>query len=87
MSVSCDAVPSHQGFAEHMGGISFPMASDFHPKGQISELYGVYNPERGTSRRSTFIIDREGIIRYKKVYESGLPDNEELLVELAKLGR
>lgn len=85
VSVSCDSAFSHGGWAEHMGGIAFPMASDFHPKGQICEMYGVYNAERGNSRRATFIVDKEGVIRYKKVYESGLPDNQELLVELNKL--
>lgn len=85
MSVSCDSASSHGGWAQHLDGISFPMAADFHPKGQISEMYGVYNPERGNSRRSTFIIDKNGVIRYKKVYESGLPDNKELLAELDTL--
>lgn len=84
--MSCDSIHSHRVFAEHIGGCSFPILSDWWPHGQAAEAYGVLNSDTGTARRSTFIIDRDSVIRYKKIHEPGtLPDVEELLAELAKL--
>lgn len=85
LGASCDGRLSHAAFAEHMGGISFPILTDFHPHGEVAQLFGVYNPERGTAIRSVFLIDEEGYLRWVKVYTRGLPENEELLTELAKL--
>ncbi len=70
-----------------MGNVPYPVLADFHPKGQVSQAYGVYNEERGTSRRAIFIIDKEGVVRYKQVYERGIPNEEEILAEAAKLSQ
>ena len=46
----------------------------------------MFNDERGNNARSIFIIDREGVIQWTKVYEPGnLPDHAELLAELAEI--
>lgn len=37
--------------------------ADFWPHGAVAEAYGVLN-ERGFAKRQTFLIDREGIVRY-----------------------
>ena len=47
-----------------MGGVSFPLLSDWHPKGEMGKSYGVYSEEKGFTVRSTVIIDKEGIVRY-----------------------
>ncbi len=65
-----------------MGGVTFPMLSDFHPHGQVSSLYGAYNPDRGTSTRTLFIIDTAGKVSFRK---EGQPDMAELLAELDKI--
>ncbi len=85
MGVSVDPLPSSRAFAEHCSVTKFALASDFHPKGEVAGRYGVYNEERGTARRSVFIIDENGILRWSKIYTEGIPDNEELLAELDKL--
>ncbi len=87
ISISCDAAPSHNAFAMKLGGISFPMLSDFHPHGEVSRRYGVYNDSRGTPLRATYIIDLDGKVRWKKLYESvqGVLDVEEIIRELEKL--
>ena len=46
----------------------------------------MYNEERGTSRRSVFIIDKEGIVRFKQLYDRSLPNAEDILAEVEKLG-
>ncbi len=68
-----------------MGGINYPLLSDFWPHGQISDLYGVLRKE-GYSERAIFIIDKDGIIRYIDIHNiDEQPDNEVLLNELKKI--
>jgi mycoredoxin-dependent peroxiredoxin len=74
-----DSVYSHQAFADELGGIDFPLLADFHPKGAMTQAYGLWREERGYSRRAIIIIDREGIVRHVQVIERGAPDVEELL--------
>ena len=85
MGMSVDSVPTQRAFASGLGNIPYPLLSDFHPKGQVSQLLGIYNEERGTTRRAVLIIDKEGVIRFKKIYDQGLPDPKEILEELDKL--
>ena len=62
------------------------MLADFHPKGQVSQLYGVYNDERGTANRAVIIVDKQGTVRFKRVYASVQElDTKDILAELAKL--
>ncbi len=56
-----DARPTQKKFAEEMG-VEFTMLSDFGKS--LSRLYGVLDEERGMARRTTFVIDRTGIIRH-----------------------
>lgn len=60
--ISVDSIHSHRAWAEARK-IAFPLLADFHPKGAVAQLYGVYNEERGSARRVTFLIDAEGIVR------------------------
>ena len=80
-----DSVPSQRAFATSMGGVPYPILGDFHPKGKVAEQFGVYNSERGLNRRSVVVIDRDGVIRLKKVYDQGIPDAREILAEVEKL--
>ncbi len=43
-------------------GVDFPLLSDF-PHRTVSQAYGVYDPERGISKRTTLVVDKQGIIR------------------------
>jgi peroxiredoxin len=81
-----DSPFSHKAFAEKMGGINFPMLSDFYPHGAVCALYNCLRPE-GYPRRAIVIIDKQGVIRYRKEYEKGIPENKELLAELDKINR
>lgn len=85
LGVSVDSVPGLKAWAESLGGISYPLLSDFWPHGRVAELYGVLRQE-GTSERAIFLIDSEGTIRYIDIHDiNDLPDNEVLFGELAKL--
>lgn len=82
-----DTHHSHRVFAQQCGGVSYPLLSDFEPKGQVAKAYGVYNENQGTALRSTFVIDKNGVVRHSKVYPAGtIPDPDEILAEVKKLG-
>ena len=83
--MSVDSAPTQRAFATGLGNLPYPLLADFHPKGQVSELFGIYNEEWGVTRRAMIIIDKEGVIRYKRIYTEGLPDSKEILEELDRL--
>jgi alkyl hydroperoxide reductase subunit AhpC len=89
LSISCDSIYCHGAWAEKLGGITFPMLSDWHPKGEVSMRYGVYNDERGTPIRSIFVVDGDGVVRWKRIYPpgEGLPDVSEILGQIDALRR
>ena len=86
LSVSVDSVFSHKAFAEKMGGIGYPMLSDFFPHGAVCATYDCLRPE-GYPKRAVFIIDKQGMVRFRREYEKGIPDNKELLAELDNINR
>jgi len=70
-------------WAESLGGITYPLLSDFYPHGKVANLFGVLRPE-GHSERAIFVIDKNGMIRFAKVYDlDEQPDNDELFKVLA----
>ncbi len=79
-------MPSLKGWADFLGGVPFPLLSDFWPHGAVGKAYGIFNEERGMDKRAAYVVDAQGIIRYAKVYPQGtIPTSEELLAELRKL--
>ena len=70
LGISCDASPSLKTFAEQEG-IEYPLLSDFWPHGAVSQLYGSFFEERGFSLRGTFIVDKEGVLRWSVVNSPG----------------
>jgi peroxiredoxin (alkyl hydroperoxide reductase subunit C) len=87
LGISCDHAASHRAWATALGGLPYPELSDWEPKGQVSRAYGLWNSERGASQRAVLIIDKEGVIRYRRTYSAPhLPDLEEIARELQQLG-
>lgn len=66
LAISCDSVPTQRVFADQEG-YKFPVLSDFWPHGATSKAYGVFNEERGCAVRGTFIIDKQGVIRWQVI--------------------
>lgn len=75
LSVSVDSVMAHRVFAD-AEGLPYPMLSDFWPHGEVARAYGVFDDERGAAVRGTFILDRQGIVRWKVV--NAIPDARDL---------
>ena len=86
LGISVDSKDCLTAWAESLGGITYPLVSDFYPHGHIAKLYGVFRLEDGYSERAIFVIDKSCTIRYVDVHDIDLqPDNEELFRVLAGL--
>jgi peroxiredoxin len=86
LGISVDSVPSNTAWAKSLGGITYDLLSDFHPKGEVAKKYGAYRENDGISERALFIVDKEGKIAYKDIHDiSDQPDNEDLFEVLRKL--
>ncbi|WP_261568884.1 peroxiredoxin [Frankia gtarii] len=71
LAVSVDSPFAHKVWAEQQG-YEFPLLADFWPHGAVAEAYGIFNAERGIAVRGTFVIDKEGVVRWKVV--NNIPD-------------
>jgi mycoredoxin-dependent peroxiredoxin len=86
LQISADTIPSLKAWAEQLGGIPFPLLSDYWPHGAVGNAYGVFNDERGMDARSAFLVDAQGVIRYSHVYAQGtIPESADLLERLKKI--
>lgn len=85
LGISVDSVPCNTAWAKSLGGISYDLLSDFHPKGAVARAYGAYRENDGISERALFIVDKDGKIAYKDIHDiSNQPDNEDLFEVLRK---
>ena len=80
-----DSVFSHQAFAKELGGLPYELIGDFERK-MVTD-YGVRRDDvagySGMARRSIFIIDSEGVIRWTWVSsrETPQPDYDAVVAE------
>lgn len=85
LGISIDSVPCHKAWEKELGGLNYPLLSDFYPHGGVAERYGVLRKE-GYCERAIFIIDKQGVIRYAEVYDIGKkPPSDILFRELEKI--
>ena len=73
--ISCDHFFANRAFAER-DGYTFPILSDFWPHGEVSQAYGTFNEDAGAPNRGTYVIDREGIVRW--MVQNGISDARDL---------
>ena len=84
LPVSVDAVPSLTAFKEKER-MMVDLLSDFFRK--TAHDYGVLNEEKGTAKRSYFLVDKQGVLRWSHVEEHNGQRREdaELLEQIGKL--
>jgi mycoredoxin-dependent peroxiredoxin len=82
LAISTDATYSLRVFADN-DGLNFPLLSDFWPHGAVASAYGVFDDALGVARRSSFVIDRDGIVRWSVHNE--IPQGRDLGDHLAHL--
>jgi peroxiredoxin len=66
LSVSVDSPFAHKVWAQREG-FEFPLLSDFWPHGAVAQAYGVFNDEKGMANRGTFVIDKQGVVRFAEM--------------------
>jgi len=88
--VSTDSAASHKAFRA-MHHLPYPLLSDWNKT--VSRAYGVLHPKlgdyEGVSKRSVFVVDSEGVVRYKWVTEDPKvpPEEKRILEEVRKLAK
>ncbi|WP_139983699.1 peroxiredoxin [Nocardioides litoris] len=82
LGISCDPVYAQRAFADQ-DGLNFPLLSDFWPHGEVARSYGVLDEDRGAPRRSSYVVDRDGVLRWS-VHNPG-PQPRDLDEHLARM--
>ncbi len=78
IAVSADGMESHQAFAERLGGVPFPLASDEHL--EAAKAYGVVDDSGKRSKRALFVIDRGGkLLHAERWFQPGNPAQYEAM--------
>jgi len=87
VGISANVGFSQKAFADFLK-LNYPLLSDA-PNLEVIQAYGVFNQERRLAQRSWFVIDKSGIVRYKKVLGKGEPlvPNEQLIEEIKKINQ
>ncbi|MFI7597526.1 peroxiredoxin [Actinoplanes sp. NPDC049681] len=89
LTLSVDSVYSHKIWAEQEG-YDFPLLADFWPHGGVAQAYGVFNADRGFANRGTFLIDKQGVVRFAEMNQPGERRDQstwrETLAETLKVG-
>jgi mycoredoxin-dependent peroxiredoxin len=70
LTVSVDSPFAHKVWADREG-YEFPLLADFWPHGAVAQAYGVFNDERGFANRGTFLVDRDGVVRFAEMNMPG----------------
>jgi len=86
LAISVDSTAATAAWAAR-DGYEFPLLSDFWPHGAVAQQYGVFDAEKGLALRGTFLVDKEGVIRFAEV--NAIPDardQQRWRAALAELG-
>jgi peroxiredoxin len=86
LAISCDSIYTQRAFADR-DGIFFPLLSDFWPHGAVASAYGVLEEDEGCASRSSFVIDRDGVVRWVLHSERGEARDLDLQAERLRATR
>ncbi len=76
LAISCDPMYAQRAFAEKEG-YTFPVLADFWPHGATAKAYGIFQEAPGCATRGTFVIDKEGVLRWQII--NGLGDARNII--------
>lgn len=85
IGISTDGPFSHQAFSEKVG-MDFPLLSDYNK--DVIPRYGVQYDDlagfKGLAKRSVFVIDRDGVVKYKWVTDdpATMPNLDEVIAAI-----
>jgi peroxiredoxin Q/BCP len=85
LAISPQSIESHEGFAREEGGFAFPLLAD--ELREVGGAYGIIGP-LGFYRRSAFVVDGAGVLRYAHRSTAGLTfrPTAELVAAVAAAG-
>lgn len=82
LGVSVDSVHSHKEWIKQIGGLKYPLLSDFNK--EVSKRYDVLLEPEGIALRAVFIINPEGIIKYHLVHDLAVGRSVEEVLRVLK---
>jgi mycoredoxin-dependent peroxiredoxin len=82
LAISCDPVYALRAFADQ-DGLNFPLLSDFWPHGEVSRSFDVFDEKKGCSRRSSYVVDKDGMVRW--AVHNAMPEGRDLDEHLNQL--
>jgi thioredoxin-dependent peroxiredoxin len=78
IAVSADSLESHAAFAERLGGVPFPLASDVGL--EAAKAFDAVDDSGKRSRRAVFVVDRGGMILHAEPwFQPGNPGQYEAI--------
>ncbi|ULE32034.1 peroxiredoxin [Mycobacterium sp. IDR2000157661] len=83
LAISVGPPPTHKVWATQ-SGFTFPVLSDFWPHGAVAAAYGVFNESAGIANRGTFVVDRDGIVRFAEMKGPGEARDQALWTDALK---
>ncbi len=85
LGISTDNLPTLYAWTHTMGGLWFPVLSDFWPHGKVAQTFGLLRTN-GTAERALILIDKQGVIRYVDVHDiNERPRLEDIMQQLERL--
>jgi len=85
LGISVDGIWSHLAFAKDRK-LTFPLLTDFEPKGRVAKMYGAYKEAVGETARALFVIDAKGIVAWSHLSPDGInPGADGILSALENL--
>lgn len=63
LAISVDHIWAHKAYAKSLGDLPFPLLADWDKS--TSRRWGVLNEETGAARRSLFLVDYLGRVRWR----------------------
>ncbi len=86
LGLSVDSVPCKRAWAEAIGVQQTSLLADFWPHGGVAQAYGVFREKPGSSERAVLVLDREGVVRFKKIYPiREVPDIAEIIQAVGEI--
>jgi glutaredoxin-dependent peroxiredoxin len=88
LGISVDTFFALKAFRDQQG-LTFPLLSDFNK--EVIREYGVFNEDmiglKGIAKRAVFVLDKEGVVRYREVLEDARqePDYQKIYDAVAAL--
>ena len=70
VALSTDSLASHEAFAASLG-LGFPLLADDEPAGAVARAYNVYDERDGIAERALYVLDEDGIVRWRQVGPRG----------------